>query len=117
MAARSALPPRASHSHGPRPRWLLYAWLHFIGFAATTLVLTWGFFALFFLAIGGFSIDGLMAQLHNLSSRYVVADPERIGSFKQIFAIAHLAISCILIVLRRHAMFPAGREKEPIGHG
>ncbi|MFC3216022.1 hypothetical protein [Novosphingobium panipatense] len=60
-----------------------------------------GVFALFFLALGGFSLDGFMHQLNNLASRYVAASPDRIASFKTIFIVAHLVVATGLIVLRR----------------
>ena len=52
----------------------LYFGLHFAGFMATTLLMTWGLFVLFFLAIGGFSLDGMMNHVQNLTSRYLAAD-------------------------------------------
>src|SRR3546814_2615798 len=62
----------------PALRSLLHFYLHLIGFTASTLLLTWGLFALFFVALGGFSLDGLMHQLNNLTARYVAASPDRI---------------------------------------
>ena len=97
---------RATHPRLPRARAILHFYLHLAGFAATTLLLTWGLFALFFLALGGFSFDGLMHQLDNLTSRYVTASPERIASFKHIFVAAHLILAAGLIVLRRHRIMP-----------
>lgn len=89
----------------------LHFGLHFAGFLASTLLMTWGLFALFFLAIGGFSLDGLMNQLNNLTARYVIATSARVASFKTIFAVAHLILSAALIVLRRDRIMPAARSQ------
>ncbi len=108
----------------PAPRWsaidgryLLYFYLHFAGFLATTLLMTWGLFFLFVLAIGGFSFDGLMHQLNNLASRYVVADADRIASFKQTIFIAHLILSSAIIVFRRNSILPARTHEGSLRHG
>ncbi|ATP22108.1 MULTISPECIES: hypothetical protein [Sphingomonadaceae] len=85
---------------------VLFAALHACGLIATTLLLTWGLFILFFLAIGGFSFDGLMHQLANLASRYVAADPDRIANFRTVVLVSHLLLSGAVIVLRRHALLP-----------
>lgn len=85
--------------------------LHFAGFLASTLLMTWGLFALFFLAIGGFSLDGLMNQLNNLTARYVIATSDRVASFKTIFAVAHLILSASLIILRRDRIMPSARSQ------
>ena len=69
----------------PDFRAMLYFILHLLGFTGSTLLLTWGVFTLFFLALGGFSLDGLMHQLNKLASRYVAASPDRIASFKHTF--------------------------------
>ena len=52
----------------------LFFSLHMAGFLVTTLLMTWGLFVLFFLAIGGFSLDGMMNHVQNLTSRYLAAD-------------------------------------------
>jgi hypothetical protein len=70
---------------------LLY-FLHMAGFLASTLLITWGLFVLFFLAIGGFSFDGMMHQLDNLASRYVAADAARITSFRHV-GVAHMLLA------------------------
>ena len=41
-------------------RSVLYFTLHGFGFLGSTLLITWGLFFLFFLAIGGFSFDGFI---------------------------------------------------------
>ncbi len=89
----------------------LHFGLHFAGFLVSTLLMTWGLFALFFLAIGGFSLDGLMNQLNNLTTRYVIATSARVASFKTIFAVAHLILSAALIVLRRDRIMPPARSQ------
>ncbi|RSY02198.1 hypothetical protein DAH81_24480, partial [Sphingomonas koreensis] len=91
--------------------------LHLAGFLGSTLLMTWGLFALFFLTIGGFSLDGLMNQLNNLTTRYVVATPERVASFKTIFAVAHLILAAGIIVLRRERILPQARSQGEPRHG
>lgn len=85
---------------------LLYALLHTVGFLAVTLLMTWGAFVLFFVAIGGFSLDGTMHQLANLATRYVAAEPARIADFKVLVAALHVVVAGLLIVFRRHAIVP-----------
>src|SRR3546814_543029 len=46
----------------PALRSLLHFYLHLIGFTASTLLLTWGLFALFFVALGGDRNGGLVAR-------------------------------------------------------
>lgn len=95
----------------------LYFALHFAGFLVSTLLMTWGLFALFFLAIGGFSLDGLMNQLNNLTARYVMAASARVASFKTIAVMAHLILSAGLIVLRRDRIMPPARSQGDPRHG
>ena len=96
----------------PRPAartdagFLLYFGLHMAGFLATTLLMTWGVFVLFFLVLGGFSLDGLMNHLDNMTSRYLAAGPARVDQFKVTVAIVHLIVSAALIFFRRHALLP-----------
>ncbi|WP_257551744.1 hypothetical protein [Sphingopyxis sp. DBS4] len=101
----------------PDFRAMLYFILHLLGFTGSTLLLTWGVFTLFFLALGGFSLDGLMHQLNNLASRYVAASPDRIASFKTIFIVAHLVVATGLIVLRREKIVPAILPEGNPDHG
>jgi len=96
---------------------LLYFYLHMAGFLATTLLITWGLFVLFFLAIGGLSVDGMMHQLNNMASRYVAADAERIASFKHVLIVAHLALSAAVIFFRRHSILPARDPKRSKANG
>lgn len=86
--------------------YLLYFGLHFAGFLATTLLMTWGVFVLFFLALGSFSLDGMMNHLQNMTSRYLAADAGRLDQFKMIVGVVHMVISGALIFFRRHAILP-----------
>ncbi|MES3154609.1 hypothetical protein [Sphingomonas faeni] len=88
--------------------YLLYFGLHFAGFLATTLLMTWGVFVLFFLALGSFSLDGMMNHLQNLTSRYLAADIGRLDQFKMIVGIVHMVISGAIMFFRRHAILPRG---------
>ena len=91
----------------------LYFGLHMAGFLVTTLLMTWGLFVLFFLAIGGFSLDGMMNHVQNLTSRYLAADGARVDQFKLVVGGVHLALSAAIIFFRRHAILPrdpAARE-------
>lgn len=119
MATRTSQPPIAQTNRRRLPdgRTLLYFYLHLVGFIVTTLLLTWGLFALFFLALGGFSLDGFMIQLGNLTSRYIAASPDRVASFKHIFVAAHLILSAGLIVLRHHRILPPALANGSHDHG
>ena len=86
--------------------YLLYFGLHFAGFLATTLLMTWGVFVLFFLLIGSFSLDGMMNHLQNMTSRYLAADAGRLDQFKMIVGIFHMVITGAIIFFRRHAILP-----------
>ena len=86
--------------------YFLYFGLHFAGFIATTLLMTWGVFVLFFLALGSFSLDGMMNHLQNLTSRYLAADVGRLDQFKMIVGIVHMVISGAIMFFRRHAISP-----------
>ena len=91
----------------------LYFGLHMAGFLTTTLLMTWGLILFFFLAIGGFSLDGMMNHVQNLTSRYLAADAGRIDQFKLVVGGVHLALSAAIIFFRRHAILPrdAGRQE------
>lgn len=84
--------------------WASRAWLilDMTVYLAGILLMTWGLFVFAFLCLGGFSLDGLMHQLANLSSRYIAANAERILSFQMLLLVAHLLLSLIIIFLRRH---------------
>jgi len=86
--------------------YFLYFGLHFAGFMATTLLMTWGVFVLFFLLIGSFSLDGMMTHLQNMTSRYLAADSGRLDQFKMIVGIVHMVITGAIIFFRRHAILP-----------
>ncbi len=101
----------------PDARTALYFSLHFIGFLASTLLMSWGLFLLAFLALGGFSLDGLMHQLNNVARRYVEAGPERIEQFRDSVAAVHFAVSVLLIILRRHRIIPELLDEESSDHG
>lgn len=84
-----------------------YLILHVAGVVATTLLLTWGVFILFFLIIGGLSFDGLMHQLANLTRRYVTADADRIAGFQATFIGAHVLLSAAILFFRRGTLLSA----------
>jgi hypothetical protein len=93
---------------------VLYFMLHGFGFLGSTLLITWGLFFLFFLAIGGFSFDGFIHELNNFTTRYVAADPARTGAFLNIFAITHMILSTAVITFRRDRILPErAMEGEP----
>ena len=93
----------------------LFFGLHMAGFLVTTLLMTWGLFVLFFLAIGGFSLGGMMNHVQNLTSRYLTADGSRVDQFKLIVGGVHMALSAAIIFFRRQALLPrdAGRQERP----
>lgn len=95
--------------------YFLFFGLHFAGFMATTLLMTWGVFVLFFLLIGSFSLDGMMNHLQNLTSRYLAADIGRLDQFKMIVGIVHMVISGAIMFFRRHAILP--RDAARLEHG
>jgi len=97
--------------------YLLYFYLHAAGFIATTLLITWGLFVLFFLAIGGFSLDGMMHQLDNLASRYVMADAARVDGFKYVVGVAHMLLAIAVIFFRRHSLLPPQALEGNARHG
>ncbi|WP_010339781.1 hypothetical protein [Sphingobium yanoikuyae] len=96
---------------------LLYFYLHMAGFLATTLLITWGLFVLFFLAIGDLSVDGMMHQLNNMASRYVTADAARIASFKHVLIVAHTLLSAAVMFFRRNSILPARDPKRSMRNG
>ena len=90
MATNVSKPAGIGTGRARRSEWrsVAYFTLHGFSFAGSTLLMTWGLFFLFFLALGGFSFDGFIHQLNNLTSRYVVADAARTGAFLNMFATA-----------------------------
>lgn len=111
-AFHSAKAKRSSHW-----RSVLYFTLHGFGFVGSTLLITWGLFFLFFLAIGGFSFDGFIHQLNNFTTRYVAADAARTGAFLNIFAIAHMILSAAVITFRRDRILPERTQEGERHHG
>lgn len=101
------------------PEWrsVLSFTLHGFGFVGSTLLITWGLFFLFFLAIGGFSFDGLVHQLNNFTTRYVAADGARTGAFLNMFAIAHIILSSGVILFRRDRILPERAQDGAANHG
>lgn len=98
-------------------RSVFYFSLHGFGFLGSTLLITWGLFFLFFLAIGGFSFDGFIHQLNNFTTRYIAADPARTGAFLNIFAIAHMILSAGVITFRRDRILPGRTQEGARDHG
>ena len=81
--------------------------LKLAGFLATTLLLSWGLLALFFFAIGGFSIDGMVIQLHNFTTRYLAAAPARLAAFRHLAVAIYCGAALLLMFLRPHHFLPA----------
>jgi hypothetical protein len=93
-------------------QYFLYFGLHMVGFLTTTLLMSWGVFVLFFLAIGSFSLDGMMNHLDNLTSRYLAADLTRVAQFKLIVIGVHFGISAAIVFFRRHAILPRDTARQ-----
>ena len=96
---------------------MLHFLLHGLGFVASTMLITWGLFCLFFLAIGGFSFDGFVHQLNNFTTRYVAADPARTAAFLNMFAIAHMILSSAVVALRANRILPQRADEGVPPHG
>lgn len=84
--------------------------LHLSRFLLSTMLLSWGVFALGFLLLGGGSLD-------DLARRYVEADAARVQSFRDLFLAAHLAVTILLIILRRNRIVPAQLPEGIRDHG
>ena len=97
--------------------YILYFMLHSVGFVASTMLMAFGMFVLFFLAIGGFSIDGMMHQLANMSGRYIEADLARVEGFKLVVGTAFMLFSAAIIFFRRHSLLPRNTSKGGRHHG
>src|SRR3546814_21072325 len=80
--------------------------LHLSRFLLSTMLLSWGVFALGFLLLGGGSLDGMMHQLDNLARRYVEAAAARVQAFRDLFLAEHLAVPIPLYTLRRDRTVP-----------
>jgi len=89
----------------------LFMLLRIVGFFCSTLLLSWGVLVLIMLAIGGFTLAGLMLQLANLADRYIAADSARLASFHQILAFTHLGVIAVIAILRWHAIMPIALGK------
>lgn len=119
MAIHSAQGTNRHRARRARREWqnALYFALHGLGFVASTFLITWGLFFLFFLAIGGFSFDGFVHQLNNFTTRYVAADPARASAFLNMFAIAHMILSTAVVALRANRILPPCAEEGAPRHG
>ncbi|MBJ7499648.1 MAG: hypothetical protein JHC57_07845 [Sphingopyxis sp.] len=83
--------------------------LNLMGVVVSTQLIVWGVFFLMFLLLGDASIDGMMRQLANLSTRYVAAGLERQMQFKWLFAGADIMMCVFVILLRHRSLLPAPR--------
>lgn len=119
MATNISKPAGVGTGGTRRSEWrsAVYFTLHGFGFVGSTLLMTWGLFFLFFLALGGFSFDGLIHQVNNMTSRYVVADAARTGAFLNMFAIAHMILSAAIITFRRDRILPDRKSEGGRHHG
>lgn len=90
--------------------YMLFFSLHVTGLLASTLLISWGLIVLFFLAIGGFSVDGAMHHLANLADRYVEADANRVTGFKVALGIVQITLAGAVLFMRRHLLIPADRK-------
>ena len=108
MATNVSKPAGIGTGRARRSEWrsVAYFTLHGFSFAGSTLLMTWGLFFLFFLALGGFSFDG-----------YVVADAARTGAFLNMFAIAHMILSAAIITFRRERILPERKSEGERHHG
>lgn len=103
IAAFRASHPRARHV----PRDLMLVGLRLSGWLATTTLATLGVATLFFLALGGFSLDGMMLQIDNLTSRFLAADASRRGQFEAIVFGVLLIGFALISLLRRASLIHA----------
>ena len=119
MASDISKPASVGTGRAKRSEWrsVAYFTLHGLGFVGSTLLMTWGLFFLFFLALGGFSFDGFIHQINNLTSRYVVADAARTSAFLNMFAIAHMILSAAIVTLRRDRILPERKSEGERHHG
>lgn len=94
--------------------------LRLAGWSAVTLLAALGCFVLFFIMLGDFSAEGFFAQLDNLASRFVEAQPGRRAQFLNLAAIASGIVLAAVAISRRHslgAVFRAVPEDHPMkGH-
>ncbi|PKP94606.1 MAG: hypothetical protein CVT77_01845 [Alphaproteobacteria bacterium HGW-Alphaproteobacteria-16] len=90
---------------------IIHFYLHLLGVVVSTQLIVWGLFFLLFLLLGDASIDGMMRQLVNLSTRYVAAGFERQMQFKWMFAAADLLLCFAVIVIRHERLLPPKRTR------
>ncbi|WP_267381463.1 MULTISPECIES: hypothetical protein [unclassified Sphingomonas] len=91
---------------------ILYYGLRILGFTVTSLLVSWGLFVLAMLMIGSLSFDLMMAQLANLSNRYVAADAQRVAQFKGLVIVAQFLLLAGVMFFRRHALLGAKVTRE-----
>lgn len=87
-------------------RHLAFAGLHACLGLATSLLISWGLFVFAILAIGGFSLEGVMHHLANLSTRYESADAGRTSSFNGMLLTAQAIFFGAIVLLRRKSLMP-----------
>lgn len=76
--------------------------LRWAGWLSCNILVSLGLFVVAFLAIGGFSMFGLMFHLDNLAQRYVAASFDRQAQFNLILAIAFVLFFFMTAFFRRH---------------
>jgi len=76
--------------------------LRLTGWLATTTLATLGMFAVFFIVLGGFTLDGTMRHLGNLTARWLAADLARREQFQAI-AFGAVLIGFVLFGFFRRA--------------
>lgn len=84
------------------PQDLALVGLRLTGWLATTMLATFGIFAVFFIVLGGFTLDGMMRHLSNLTARWLTADLARREQFEAI-AFGAVLIGFVLIGFFRRA--------------
>lgn len=100
----------------PDTGYVLFALLHITGLLLSTLLMTWGALVLFFVTIGGFSLDGTVHQVANLTTRYLAAAPDRITQFQALVIGLHLIVGGTILFFRRSTLLPRDplpREQTP----
>jgi hypothetical protein len=75
--------------------------LRLAGWLAVNFLAAAGILALFFYAIGGFSLPMTMEQLANLADRYVAANDLRRDQFDHIVIFGFLAFALLIAFFRR----------------
>ena len=75
--------------------------LRLAGWLATTGLATLGCFVLAFLVLGGFSAEGALVQLDNMTGRFAAADAARRTAFLGQLAIVAAGLFAVLAICRR----------------